>query len=346
MKKTRGRDQGSVYYRAKHGDWYGYVSLGGGRRKYITPAKTQKAATQQITALLHQKDSGLRIAPDKLTVGEYLTNWLRDIILPRDKPNTYSFYESIVRNHLIPGIGGRPLSKLTPSEVKQFLNNTRREKRLRAATLVAILATLKAALSEAMRDELLDRNVAMLVRTDDSKNKVFQQQEKINVLTPNQAVQFLDSLEGHPWKPFFLVALATGIRRGEVCALRWRDIDFEHNAIRIHHSITDAGRGKGTRLSTLKTGSKSRRPLTMNPAVRDALVLQLEQQRETRLLASDLWREQDYVFTNSFGDHWHPDTASSTFQEVLKAAGLCRVRLHDLRHTVATVLLSKGITRN
>jgi integrase len=96
----------------------------------------------------------------------------------------------------------------------------------------------------------------------------------------------------------------------------------------------------------LKGGSKSRRSLMMNVAVRDALVLQLKQQRQTRLVATDLWREQDFVSTNSYCDHWHPDAASSTFQEVLKAPGLPRVRLDDLRHSCATMLLSKGSTRN
>ena len=200
MKKTRGRDQGSIYQK-KNGDWHGYISLGGGRRKYATPAKTQKAVAKQITTMLHQKDTGTVISPDKLTVDVYLTRWLRDTVLPRDKPNTYTFYESIVRNHLIPGLGSHPLSKLTPTHSKQFLN-TRREKGLSSATVLAIHATLKAALSEAMRDRLLTSNVAMLVRTNDAKNKELEQQEKFNVLTPKQAVQFLDSLEGHRWRPF------------------------------------------------------------------------------------------------------------------------------------------------
>jgi integrase len=338
MGKRRGNNEGSIYQAAGRG-WVGNVSLGNGSRKAFS-GKTRKEVADKINLLLTNQQKGFVAAtPERMTVATYLTNWLRNTIEPRDTPNTYAFYESITRVHLIPGLGSIRLVKLSPANVRELLNR-KREKGLSRTTVLAIHATLKAALSEAVRDEMLYRNVAMLVRTHDAKKMKEEQQRSFKVLSGEQTAQFLNAISDHPWENFFVVSLMLGIRRGEVVALRWQNIDFEVGEIKILNSIISV-RHKGTRLASLKAAG-SRRGLRMSPIVRDALVRQLERQREQRQLAGAGWREQDYVFTSANGDHWHPDTASGTFQELLTLAGLPHVRLHDLRHSCATALLTEG----
>jgi integrase len=262
MGKRRGNNEGSIYQVPGRG-WMGTVSLGNGRRKTVS-GKTRKEVADKINLLLvNQKRGCVATTPERMTVATYLTNWLRNTIEPRDTPNTYAFYESITRVHLIPGIGSIPLVKLSPANVRELLNQ-KRDKGLSRTTVLAIHATLKAALSEAVRDEMLYRNVAMLVRTHDAKKMKEEQQRSFKVLSAEQTAQFLNAISDHPWENFFVVSLMLGIRRAEVVALRWQNIHFEVGEIKILNSIISV-RHKGTRLASLKNAG-SRRSLRCRPS--------------------------------------------------------------------------------
>ena len=337
MGRRRGNGEGSIYKVAGRG-WVGMITMGT-KRKSVS-GKTQREVQDKIDLIKANAKKGIISAPERLTVGQYLTSWLRDTIAPRDTPNTYSYYEKMCRLHIIPMLGHIRLGKLTPSEVKTLLNE-RRETGLSANTLLGIHSTLKAALSEAMRMELLNRNVAKLVRTSDGK-KAEEEKRSFPILTPEQGARLLFTLEDHPWRSFFVVSLMTGIRRAEVCALRWRNIDIEQGIMRIRHTVVKVPH-KGTRLDILKGGSKRIRDLSMRSTVIKALEAQRERQQAAREAAGKEWREQDFVFTSVNGDHWHPDTSTSIFKIMVQEAGLpARMTLHHLRHSWASQLLAKG----
>jgi integrase len=363
--RKRGNGEGSIY----HVEGRGYrASLVVGKKpngKLERKEKTFELKAEAVRWLneeMRKKNKGIVTAPAKLTVESLATEWLRDVIAPGDQPNTYAFYEYLVRVHLIPAIGSVRLNDLRSAHVRKMLNE--RRDTLSRRTLQAIHGTLKTLLNWAVEERVLASNVAIF-KTDDNKRVQQESQESWTTLDGKQSAQLLHAVETHPWRCFITVAMMLGIRRGEVCALRWQDIDFEGGWIKLRHSIvrvriahlkeqpTKHCSGVGSRLAPLKS-FKSTRPLEMSPAVRAALLQRQAEQTEERKRAGENWREQDYVFTSENGDHFHPDTATATFAKLRLLAELPTsaattsgkkrtVRLHDLRHTLASAMMARGV---
>jgi integrase len=338
MGSRRGRGEGSIYEVPGRG-WRGAVSTGNCKRKILS-GKTRSEVADKINEELQKQRKGIVSTPERLTVEKYLTEWLRDTIKPRNVSNTFCFYESLVRVHLIPALGKIRLSKLSPMDVKRMLNQ-RRESGLTPRTIQAIHATLKSALSEAQRMEILHRNVAMLVQTDDSK-QIEETKRRFVILTPVQMASFVDAMNQHRWKNFLLLSMTTGIRRAEVCALGKEHFDRHQRTLKIHRTISSVRRD-GTRISILKGGSKRKREIHLTQTAYAALLDEEKLQQQEREKAGDKWREQGYLFTSERGDRWHPDTASRMFKEIAASVGLPEeMTIHDLRHNFASQLLAKG----
>jgi integrase len=346
--------EGSLFYVKSRG-YRGTIVVGrNADGSLVRKSKTFELKAQARDWLRKQrdnKDKGIVTAPDKLTVAQYAKEWLRDVIEPKNEPNTYEFYDWPVRAHIIPSIGSIPLNSLRREHITKMLNERRDKYSHRS--IKAFHQTITAILNHAVAGRLLEHNVAVLVKTNDAKH--IKEEQLVVPLDGEQTARLLAAIEKHPWRCFIMVAMLLGIRRGEVVALRWRDIDLEGGWVKIRNSIirvkvkrlkeqpTQRFSGMGSRLAPLKN-PKHKRDLELPPLLRDVLLEHRAQQEAARKKAGDKWREEDFVFTSEHGAHFHPDTATGLFGDLRLLADLpITTRLHDLRHSYASAMLSRGV---
>jgi integrase len=258
--KRNANGEGGVYRRAD-GRWEGkfFVDTPDGRRKRISVyAYSERAALNELNKLRDQQRRGIPVATTTLTVAEYMSYWLEHIAEPSIRRTTYATYEGDVRLHIVPGIGKRKLKTLQASHIRAWLNELRstcqccahgrdagrRQPRccalpnpecchavLSASSIRHILRVLRAALQDAVDEELLSRNVARLVQlrvTDDHRVRSF---------TRAEALRFLEAAERHRLYALWAVALAMGLRRGEALGLAWADVDLEEGRLTVRRAL-------------------------------------------------------------------------------------------------------------
>src|SRR5271170_2662223 len=277
MATRRGSGEGSIYQR-KDGRWCAQVSLGykpGGKlHRKLLYGKTRLEVSEAMKRTLRDQQLGLTISTDRQTVAQFLTAWLEGSVKGKNKQLTHRSYEWIIRLHLIPGLGRVPLAKLTPQKLQEFINE-RHSTGLSAATVKHINATLRAALSQAQRWQLVHQNAAKLITLP--KSVRFQP----TILTPLQAKKMLAFARGHRHEALFTVAMTMGLRRGELLGLRWCDIDFEKSSLEVRHSLEEI-KGKGLHLAEPKS-EKAKRVLRIPQISLLALAKHRIAQSEVRL---------------------------------------------------------------
>ncbi|WP_307132804.1 tyrosine-type recombinase/integrase [Streptomyces aurantiacus] len=259
-------------------------------------------------------------------LGEYLDYWLAEVIKPNKKPTTYDLYESNVRRHLKPDIGHLALTQLSVPTLQRYLNQ-----RLAGGQSVRKVQTLReivsSALTRAMREEILTRNVAKLVEVKDT----YKRGTVIRPWVPAEARRFLEVAIEHQWFPAFLISVLYGLRRGEVLGLRWRDIDFDNMEIHIEQQVFRAG-GK-VQIGPVKTRA-GERDLPLLGVVGPLL---------------ERWTKQygglgdGLAFTTSTGQPIEPQNYTRAFKRLCARYQIRAIRLHDLRHGVATLLKDLGV---
>jgi integrase len=228
----RGQNEGSIYQR-KDGRWVACLSatLPDGRHaRKLFYGKRRHEVQDKLTLALADIQKGLPVVIEKQTVGQYLKWWLAEVVKRSTRPSTYTSYEHLVRNHLTPALCKIPLAKLTVQDVRGFVN-TKRDSGLSARTVQYCHAILRKALNVALKDQLLARNVASLVDPPRVAAK------EVQPLTPQEARQFLESVQTDPLAALFTVAVSLGIRQGEALALRWRDVDLEAGKLRVRYAL-------------------------------------------------------------------------------------------------------------
>lgn len=267
-------------------------------------------------------------------LGVYLTNWLEQVYKPTVRPNTYKQYRSIVNYHLIPALGNIAVQKLTAEKVQSFYAR-KLDEGLAPRSIALIHAVLRKALNNAVKWGLVSRNVTRLVTLPRVERYEAQ------TLTVEQALKLIEVARGSRLEALLLVALATGMRRGELLALRWNDIDFEKGAVDVQHTMSYIY-GYGYKESEPKTRS-SRRVIVLPEVAVEALKVHREYQGQARIKAGERWQEQGIVFCNIYGGFYNPSAVVAKFKALLKDAGLPDMRFHDLRHSAATILLMAGV---
>jgi integrase len=324
-RKRRGRGEGSIFQRAD-GLWIGIISLGvgstGKRIRKSVCGTTKKQAQDAMRKLQNELASGADLTIGKLTVGEWLSRWLA-LVKPTIEPNTYGPYERHVRRHLVPYIGKVQLVKLAAIHA-QGLYASLTEAGVSAALQRKIGTTLSIALNAAVRLDLIRGNVAAKV----SKPKA--EKPDIPVWDPDQVGAFLQAAKSDRLYPYYLVALDSGARPGELFALTWNDIDFAGGFMTINKTLEEIGASQ--RVKATKT-PRSRRRIDLSP---DTLQ-ELASHRKAALAAG---RIGDPVFHDGQGGYLRQTKVMRySFKPALARAGLPNVGLYVMRHTCATLLL-------
>lgn len=329
----RGQNEGSIYRRSNDGRWVGVLNLGfeGGKRKRKSfYGDTRKEVSQQLTKAKADLILGQPPTPDNVTVGKFLEDWLSNLPEGQLRPSTFVSYRRLVQKHIIPEIGKIPLTKLTPQHVQALLK-TKAAAGLAPRTVQFIRAVLRMGLGRAEKWGLVARNVAALTDAISLPHK------EIRPLTLDEAQHFLDALKGHRNEALYALTLAMGLRQGEVLGLHWADIDLVKKTLRVRVALQRID-GKFCFVEPKTTRSKRTLPIP------DSIVAKLRAHRahqlQERLLASDLWKEADLVFTTERGAPLHASSVTHEFQKLLQEASLPRQRFHDLRHACATILLA------
>jgi integrase len=339
MAKRRGNGEGSIYQR-KDGRWTGSISLEGGQRKSFY-GKTRKEVQEQMKVALHQQQQGILLTGPQQKIGAYLDYWLA-IHKPTIRPRSHERYEEIVRLHLAPAFENIPLQKLTPKHIN-MLYAQKLEAGLSPTTVSAIHNLLHKALDDAVRSGDLMRNVCEAVSPPRKVHK------EIKPLSPEQVRQLLDAAHEHPQEALFILALATGMRRGELLGLKWQDINFTEGTLQVRRVLsrtpTRMAEEKGQHyMEAEPKTAKSRRNILLPPFAIEALKQHHIRQLEARRKAGDTWQDHDYVFCSPVGRHLNPGhDVLVQLKILLQKAELPDIRFHDLRHSVATMLLSTGV---
>jgi integrase len=328
----RKHGEGSVYKRSD-GRHSGFITLENGKRKYFY-GKTEKEVLKKIRQAIYEREQGTLATGSQQSVKQFLEYWLEKVHKTNIRVSTYEEYVLIVRKHLVPALGHLRLQKLTAQHVHS-LYAQKLEEGLSPARVRVIHAVLHGALKHAVRTDLVARNVSEKVDVPSIEK------HEIQPLAPEQAQLLLEKVSEHRLGALLTVALTTGMRQGELLALRWQDVDLKSGELQVRRSVRYRGK-RGFLESKPKTESGVRR-VTLPDFVIEVLKQHRVSQLEARLQAGTLWIERDLVFCRPDGDFIKSPTLRYQFVRLLEKAGLSRMRFHDLRHTAATLLLGMGV---
>ena len=332
MTSRRPNGDGSIF-RRKNGSWVAYLSTTDGRRKYFY-GNTREEVRRRLGAAVHARESGTLADARGTSLGEYLEQWLREVVKPNVRPWTYKGYEVHVRLHIKPTLGRIGLDKVQPLQIQQLVNQ-KVSSGLKPKSVRYILGTLRTALNQAIRWGLISRNPATLV--DGPRVE----QYEIQPLSPDEARAFLNSLKGDRLEALYSVALTMGLRQGEALGLRWPDVDLELGYLRVSKQLQRIN-GK-LELVEPKT-KRSRRTLAMPPSIGRSLAAHRSRQLKERIDVGSRWVDTGLVFTTREGRGLDGTAITKQFQAHLQKIGLPRRRFHDLRHSCATLLLVQGVS--
>ncbi|MFD7237613.1 tyrosine-type recombinase/integrase [Streptomyces syringium] len=362
-KGTRRANGETAIYLGKDGRWHarvpmGYRDNGEPYRRHITRL-TEDLLMEEVKRLEKQRDQGTAQQPGKLwTVEKWLWHWVENIAKESVSENTYDGYEVAVRVHLVPGIGKHRIDRLEPEHLESLYRRMK-AKGSKPATAHQAHRTARTALGEAVRRGHAAKNAAALAKPP----RVEEAEDEIEPYSVEEIQSLLIEVNKRRNSARWMLALALGLRQGETLGLRWADVDLENEYLKLRrnrlrpkyaHGCKEAapcGRKAGycplrsqVRRETKNTKSRAGRravPLP-GPLVRMLRVHKGVQARE-RKAAGDLWTESEYVFTKPLGGPLSPNTDYHDWKKLIGDAGVRDARLHDARHTAATVLMLLGV---
>ncbi len=313
--------------------------LSGRRRvRYVSFKGTKRAAELELARLIATDASGAGVDPSRITVADFIDRWERDWVAGNVGPKTRERYSDLLRLHVRPIVGATVLQKLRPVALSELYSKLLRDGRgrgrgLARRTVGHVHRVLHRMLGHAAQWSVVDQNVAALV----SPPRV--ESEEVAIVPDVEGL--LRRLRDRSIYPVASLALATGMRRGELLALRWRDVDFDRGVIRVEQSIelTKAG----MRIKSPKT-RHGRRSITVPPTIVAELRARWRREQEQRL-ALGLGKGDGgvLVFHNFDGGPLHPAGVTKEWSRAMTALGIIGITLHSLRHTHASQLIAAGV---
>ncbi len=310
------------------------------RQKWHTVHGAKRDAQRELADLLSSLNKGDYVEPSRMKVSEYLDRWLSEYAKLNVSPKTYERYTDIISRNIKPALGEYHLSKLRPLHIQSFytdaLTQGRKDGRggLSAQTVLHFHRVLRKALQQAVKWQLLARNPTEAVEPPRPQRKEMQ------VVDEAGTARLLHAVEGMRLYMPVLLAVMTGMRRGEILALRWQDTDLEKGQVAVRRSLEQTR--DGLRFKQPKTG-KGMRSVALPGIAIQVLRRHKTEQAQERLRLGPAYEDNDLVCPRPNGSPWPPDSLSTAFAGHIRRSDLPRVRFHDLRHSHATQLLRHGI---
>lgn len=337
-RSRRGRGEGSVFQR-KDGRWVVQIEIGDGTRKHYY-VKTQKEGIKKLREAQNELEKGTLATGPQRKLKDYLEDWIENVHKDKLRISTYVKYKKLIKYIVEDNLGDVWLQKLAPEQVRRFYTKmgAKKEKggrELSSKTVHGIHGVLSLALDNAVLWNYIGQNVCDRVKPP----KVVSREG--TPLTLEQAQELLSNVRGHRLEVLLMMAVITGMRCGELLALRWSNIDFERQKLLVLHTVsyiphygyveTEPKTKAGKRLISL--------PLFFVDILKQHRVQQLEQ----RLKVGDTWENRDLVFPDLHGGYFNSNYLLRLFKKLLQEAGVPHMHFHDLRHSAATILLSMGV---
>lgn len=332
VQRKDGRYQAAVYVLAADGTT---------QRKYVYGKDWEEANDKRIE-LLDNNRKGVPSISSSMKLGEYLDYWLENVVQVERGQATYSGYEVVIRRYLKPMLGTRRLNALTRADVRRLVGKLRKRKTVHGKALSAryvqnVFEVLRSALGHAVREELIGRNVARLVKAPSRDHF------DVEPMSSTDARRFIKHITTHWLHALWLILLMTGLRKGEVLGLAWSDINMVTGEFRVRRTVQ---RIRGQLLFGEPKTKRSRRTLYL-PSVCLA-ALKVHRQDTAERMSDDLnpapGQPDDLVFVTRSGRVIEPRNVNTMLDRVMRKAKIDRSRVHDLRHTCATLLLLDGAT--
>jgi integrase len=337
-RKRRGHNEGSIFYMESRNRWVVDVSLGPGKRKRFY-CKTKQEAVRKKNEVLREVEQNALATGPRRKLGEYLEDWLENVHKDKVRVSTYVKYKKTLK-YITDDLGEIWLQKLTPEQVRRFYTRMGKKpedggRGLSSKSIHEIHGVLHLALKNAVRWGYVSRNVCDLVEPPRIVSR------EAAPLTLEQAQILLKSVSEHRLEVLLTMAVVTGMRRGELLALRWANVDFERKTLLVLHTVdyipkygyveTEPKTAAGKRLISL--------PAFLVEMLKQHRVKLLEQQ----LKQGSAWEDRDLVFPDLHGGYFNPGYLIRLFTRLLREAGVPHMHFHDLRHSAATILLSMGV---
>lgn len=339
MARKRSNNEGSIY-RDKKGRWVAALTVGycpktGNRKRKVFYGKTRREAQEKLNeALVRQQQGQLTMASvSTITVKQWLESWLPTYKEISVKRKTYDSYKQVINDYIVPGLGQVRLTQLSPKQVQTFINKLSREKELSPRTVEYAKVILSSALNTAINEGYIHKNPAAKVKLPKKAPS------QARSMSPEQLERFMESITNRTHYSIYYTAVSTGLRRGELLALRWADVDFQAKTLHVNQNLlkTDGE----YYFDTPKT-PESIRGFT----IPDKLVAELKSykahQNKDRLLMGELYNDHDLIFAKTDGTPFDPGYVTRKFGMLCDKLGL-DFTLHELRHTFATLSLLNGV---
>jgi integrase len=325
-------------YKRKDGRYEGRytVQTSDGAKRRSVFGRKYKDVQKKLAKAMGDAARGIVVDDKNLTVGEYLDRFLEDVQRGSVRESTYSRDKYLVTNHVKPTLGRVKLKNLVAMHL-QRLYREKLDSGLSASTVQKVHHVLHKAFAQALRWDLIARNPADAVKAPTPRT------EEMRPLSADETQRLLEAARGDRLEALYVLAVTTGMRRGELLGLKWSDVDLENSRLSIRRALTRTDNGKRVALAELKTKG-SGRTVRLPQRALEALRRHLERQLGEIEGAGDLYDDQGLVFTTEAGTPINPSNLRQrSLAPLLKRAGLPHIRFHDLRHTCATLLLGKGV---
>src|SRR5215217_4048616 len=337
MTKKRGNNEGTIT-RRKDGRWearYTIHTVEGPKRKVLY-GKTRADVSAKLTKAMADRDDGLVFDAGGSTVGDYLDRWLSDSVRGTVRESTYSRDKYLITNHIKPALGRLKLTNLNALHL-QGLYRDRLDSGLSGSTVQKVHHVLHKALAQAVKWNLIPRNPADGVKAPTPTPK------EMRPLSAKEAWQLFEAAQDDRLEALYVLAVHTGMRRGELLGLKWEDVDLDSSTIRVCRTLTRIDNGNRLALGEPKT-KKSRRSVRLTQRSFEAFKRHRVRQAEEKLKTGSLYQHQGLVFANKSGGLINPSNLRQrSFAPLLKRAGLPQITFHDLRHTCASLLFQKNV---